>query len=226
MAAFWYWENLWQLYSRTGLRGNWFLGRVLEDFDRSLALDQREGLYMWDYEDVELISEDPGFFTTLFSERPFVELFLDEIDQGDIVADFGAAEGFFSALASQCGAQSLYCFEPGETPLKRNMELNGNPSFQGVQKFVGTDLGIDDYFETEKDPDVVKMDIQGAELPALRSAEKLIQRASPIIFLEIHEEKHIVDGSRSDIYSLLGDAGYSKTFERKRRNDILTVWKP
>jgi hypothetical protein len=225
VVAFWYWEKLWQLYSRTGLRGNWFLGRVLENFDRSLALDQKEDLYIWDYEDVELISEDPDFFTTLFSERPFVELFIEQIDQGDIVADFGAAEGFFSALASQSGAQYLYCFEPGETKLKENMELNGDPNFQRVKKFVGTDLVIDDYFETERDPDVVKMDIQGAELPALRSAEELIQRASPVLFLEIHEEKHIVDGSRSDIYSLLCDAGYSKTFERKRRNDLLTVWR-
>ena len=46
---------------------------------------------------------------------------------------------------------------------------------------------LDDFFEERGVvPDVIKMDVQGAELEALKGAERLLREHHPVLFLEVH----------------------------------------
>ena len=48
-------------------------------------------------------------------------------------------------------------------------------------------ITLDDYFlGREVVPDVIKIDVQGAELEALKGAERLLREHHPVLFLEIH----------------------------------------
>ena len=59
-----------------------------------------------------------------------------------------------------------------------------------------TTLSIDDFVKEEKLPkvDVIKMDIEGAELDALRGAEETIRTFKPRLAISVyHKPKDIVD---------------------------------
>lgn len=58
--------------------------------------------------------------------------------------------------------------------------------------------------------DVVKIDVEGAELPVLIGAEKTISKFSPILFIEINQEACISAGYEAkDIFEFLAKLGYS-----------------
>lgn len=70
-------------------------------------------------------------------------------------------------------------------------------------------------------PDVVKMDIEGAEILALRGMRGLLHspRAPRVIFLELHPEFLPAFGASSDdVLALLRDAGYMIEHEARRQD--------
>lgn len=71
---------------------------------------------------------------------------------------------------------------------------------------------LDDFF-ADKDaaPDVIKIDVQGAEMQVLRGARKIIENNSPILFLEVHP--HLLGSfgtSLQEIHAFLQDNGYDR----------------
>ncbi len=50
-------------------------------------------------------------------------------------------------------------------------------------------------------PDVIKLDIEGSEVEALRGAQRLLREVRPVLVIELH-------GTNAEIAALLGDAGY------------------
>jgi len=70
--------------------------------------------------------------------------------------------------------------------------------------------------------DLIKIDIEGAELPCLRGAEHTLRRFRPILIVEIQDLTSSVAGYRaSDILSFLSELGY--TFETIRHGGRLTA---
>ena len=63
---------------------------------------------------------------------------------------------------------------------------------------------LDDFIASAPLPDAIKCDIEGAEIEALRGAEKLLRTSQPWVLCEIHSESN--DRSAREI---LGDFGYS-----------------
>lgn len=71
-------------------------------------------------------------------------------------------------------------------------------------------LSLDDFFEDKEImPDVIKLDVEGAEVRVLRGMEKLMKRYAPKIFVEVHPEKlPNFQASADEVLLLLIDNGY------------------
>lgn len=68
--------------------------------------------------------------------------------------------------------------------------------------------------------DVIKIDVEGSELPILRGALKTIEKYKPKLIIEINEETFIAGGyHKSDVLELLRKCGY--TFSMIKRNGSL-----
>ncbi len=72
-------------------------------------------------------------------------------------------------------------------------------------------VSIDDYSEVYSKPNIVMMDIEGAELSAVRGAQKLIKEHAPIFFISIHRPEFILDrsnGTKQELIQIFLDNGY------------------
>lgn len=71
-------------------------------------------------------------------------------------------------------------------------------------------------------PTVIKLDIEGAEILALRGARELLsgKRKPRCLFVEVHDTLlQGFDSSSDEVFQLLSQFGYTKTVYRKRRGD-------
>lgn len=71
---------------------------------------------------------------------------------------------------------------------------------------------LDNFLDARKDihPDVIKIDIEGAELPCLRGARRTIERFSPLLIIEVQKHSAGIAGySQKDILDYLASLGYS-----------------
>jgi len=73
-------------------------------------------------------------------------------------------------------------------------------------------IALDDFIYKQGNPapDVVKMDIEGGEGPALAGMRHLMKEASPIFLIELHGEK-----AASEVWDILSTAGYTLHAMRK-----------
>jgi hypothetical protein len=78
-------------------------------------------------------------------------------------------------------------------------------------------------------PEVIKMDIEGSEADALRGAECLLRKASPIIFLSTHgdavkEECRMFLASLGfDMDLLVGDETGTEFIVKRRESEVVPV---
>lgn len=67
-------------------------------------------------------------------------------------------------------------------------------------------------------PDFIKMDVEGAELAALKGAENILANSRPLLLIEMEEKTLKAAGTdKSAIARLLGSYGYQAAFLRKGR---------
>lgn len=146
-------------------------------------------------------------------ELEVLAAFQREITAGDVVWDVGANVGTYSLLAALSGAQAE-AFEPGESArarLRRNAELNGvtvtlhdvalseengeavltTESRSGIRRL--SEDGAGDTVSTRRadgidapQPDVVKIDVEGAELRVLQGMRDTLADARTV-FVEVHD---------------------------------------
>lgn len=156
---------------------------------------------------------DNSHFISLVDENMFVEKFLDEVVEDSIVADLGACKGFYSCLSALVSNQNIYSFEfapENLKALKKNKELNEFDNTNIIEKAasntngsVNADFGnhgtncigkgnnevktvcLDQFFRDKDNPDIIKIDVEGAELHALKGMERILD-SKPEIFLELH----------------------------------------
>ena len=108
-----------------------------------------------------------------------------QIDEGSVVVDCGAAEGFFG-LDNIDKIKLLYIFECDEEwieALKYTFKPYEN-KVQIISKYVGAEdnesmVTIDTFFEGKR-VDFIKMDIEGYEVDVLSGAEKLLSSDEPL----------------------------------------------
>lgn len=72
-------------------------------------------------------------------------------------------------------------------------------------------VSIDDYCKTFSPPNVIMMDIEGAELSVVRGAKEVMAKYAPIFFISIHKPfflDHRSGGTKEDLMELFYDNKY------------------
>lgn len=140
--------------------------------------------------------------------------------------DVGAYHGFYTSIAAQ--RVNVTSFEQSKTNcnvIKRNAQTaevidrpvwssheelsvpdnEGSTLKTGRGNTIKKSVRLDDYIE--KDPDLVKIDVEGAELNVLKGAEEILEKNRPVLIIEVHNGR-IMGGETEDIYRILDLYGY------------------
>jgi FkbM family methyltransferase len=160
-------------------------------------------------------------------EAPVQEFMRAHVRPGDVVYDVGAHIGFLSLCAASLGAR-VFAFEASPANaarLRRTAELNRLPiepveaavwdAEEGVALLPGgsasewrpapggptTGVTLDGFAASHPGPDLLKIDVEGAEARVLNGARSLLADRRPIVLCEIHGSE-----VREDVLRLL--AGY------------------
>ena len=140
-------------------------------------------------------------------EPPVQRALADRLSPGDTFFDVGANAGFFSILAArQVGATGL-CVAVEPDPAIANIvaaqaELNGFDNVAVVRKLVTASGGgewpwtvggvatptttIDQLTRGFRPPTVIKIDVEGLEIEALRGGEATLREHRPSLVIEAH----------------------------------------
>lgn len=167
------------------------------------------------------------------SEPLVQEALVRYLARGSVLYDVGANVGFLTAIgARHVGAEgAVYAFEPSPetaTALRRNLVRNGLENVMVIERAVAAEVGVarldsDDpltarlgtsgiWVETTtidamrselRPPDVVKIDVEGAEADVLRGMRATLTDVRPVVICEIHGE------TGAECVELLGAAGYA-----------------
>jgi FkbM family methyltransferase len=102
---------------------------------------------------------------------------------------------------------------------------------QDDRMVVAEAVALDEFFATRGDlPDVIKIDVQGAELDVLRGAAGILERHHPALLLEVHPSLiGNFGGTVTELYELLARHGYQLrrfTDHRGERAGLIDVRKP
>ena len=164
---------------------------------------------------------------------------LNRIDDNSVFYDIGGFQGYHTLLGSL--GEKVYTFEPDPNNLEKlykNIELNPEQEIEVIEKPVWSEVKelsleigkegessvgngeikkksttIDKFIfeENRTPPDIIKIDVEGAEQKVLEGAEKTLEKHSPEIFIEVHGEKELekFESSEEDIDTLLKSKGYN-----------------
>lgn len=125
------------------------------------------------------------------------------------------------ALSNEVGTAVLFTDGvEGRSPSLRQVGERGEVQVETVT--------LDDYLErTNIWPSAIKMDIEGAEILALRGARRLLgsERAPRMIFLELHPNFITAFGSSTEeVKGLLRDHGYAARDVAEREDQLHVVY--
>lgn len=168
----------------------------------------------------------------LYYEPGEVPYFRELLKGRNTFFDVGANIGFYSYLAAAAGVRKIVAFEltPEYATFTRESFKRNRISGEVVNQAVGNPLGrasysdplagadgealsLDEYARTNNAyPDIIKMDIEGYELDALRNAHEILLR-KPALDISIHSSFLLSRGqSTEDVLTLLAGYGYRITW--------------
>jgi len=75
---------------------------------------------------------------------------------------------------------------------------------------------LDDYFAAGTPINVIKVDVEGLELQVFRGAERILRESAPLLVFEC-ENRHLEEGSVSDVLRFLRERGYDGAFVQRGR---------
>lgn len=142
--------------------------------------------------------------------------------------DVGSGFGYFCVIAAKTARpEGVHAFEPGPAYgfLEYNNRRLGAGRWHTYQAFAGAapdsasmTVDLDDYAGRNGDPTIVKIDVDGAEISVLESAANTLQRAQPILFLEVHfKGSQDYSEIREQLLETLSDLPYQYHFCRNHR---------
>lgn len=200
------------------------------------------------------VTEQEDLYHTLI-ENDYIRIFKSVINENSIVCDVGAHHGIYSILGLK--GKKVHGFEIStdnfEKALK-NLKLNTDDEadFDLVRKPVwdkeekisiedkdsGTNqvgkgskeleaISLDKYFSNKEDPDIIKIDVEGAEGQVLKGSEKLLKRSKPKLFIEFHTNNRLDSFGYSflELKSFLEDLDYDFPYVEERGSQRLVVAK-
>lgn len=149
----------------------------------------------------------------------------EHLSRNDVFYNIGARWGIFSLFAEKCelDPEDVHSFEADDHAfeiLRRNVGNHHVINNVYVSDSDGRkSITLDSYIDTNDMATVIKMDIEGAELKALRGAETLLEQQMPTLFIEVHPE-YIKDmgGTQQELITILTDSGYNLKIARTDSN--------
>ena len=81
----------------------------------------------------------------------------------------------------------------------------------GTNRIVVPVVSLDDYFNGQRYPDILKIDVEGAELDVFRGADRILSQRKPFIVFEC-EQRHLPSGTVFDAFRYLEAKGYRGHF--------------
>lgn len=148
--------------------------------------------------------------------------------------DVGAHIGYVTKAALLMGvpAEQIHAFE--RVPFRyHTLELNcTSEGVRTVRASVsdeaeGNKTTLDEYAEKSAPPDVVKIDVEGAEYRVLTGTERVLSEYVPTIYLEVHPEQLAENAiDESDVFEFLEDRGYRLEFMNHRSEDFDWIDEP
>jgi hypothetical protein len=114
---------------------------------------------------------------------------------GSACFDLGSGSGFYALVFASRGASRVLAVEADPSTcvrLRRNVAANPAlvQSVEVSEARVGPEAGLDElaYGPGGFVPDLVKMDVEGNEVAALRGAQRLLAERKPHVIIETHSE--------------------------------------
>ena len=123
--------------------------------------------------------------------------------------NFSNIHVFKNAVSDKKETVKLYCVDPHNRGMNRILENEGNVDY--VYSIVESTT-LDEIVEKNniEKLDLIKIDIEGYEMHALRGAIRVLKRFRPILFVEIGYTRLIKNKtSPNELVKLLEDLGYS-----------------
>lgn len=126
----------------------------------------------------------------------------------EVAREFPAVECRPLALSAEPGRAEFCHFTQldGWSGLRRNPEVSDE---QGAPQYIEVDVSTLDAELSGRSPQVLKIDVEGAELGVLEGGRELLARARPVIVFEHVPEASAVYGYDSgQLWDLLSNCGY------------------
>ena len=151
-------------------------------------------------------------------EQPVLQELIDSVSRNDVFWDVGGHLGVYSSFVGQ-RVDQVVAFEPNTSRraiLKRNLKKN---NVEGIVRsdFLGD--GSSDSVTTDSldlpTPTMMKMDIEGGELAALKGMRELLQKVGlQLLFVELHPASAVGSWGLSEaecntVRTLLRSAGFT-----------------
>lgn len=195
---------LFRLWARTGVALGW-LRQSVEKNAHSFKNNKRSTLILGDTNiecDLEdKIQRDIYFFG---AHNPIESFFVSQmLEEDDVIVDVGANTGFYTLLMAQkAKVGKVFGFEPvpkNFSILKHNISFSPHVHKINLQNHglwherdllenAYEVLPLDEFCQSFAKLDFIKMNIEGAELSALRGAQKTIERLRPQFMIEINRK--------------------------------------
>jgi hypothetical protein len=155
-------------------------------FDKQVTFAGNPENPLWTLRSSKVDGQEPGVVRWISDNAGVMSCFVD----------IGANLGFFSVLAADCmPSGKIYSFEPSEYLrgwLNISMAEKKNVQWTAVGKFVGAKstkqmVSLDDYFALQNAiPDLVKIDVDGAETDILKGGQGLLKNGKTCWLIEVH----------------------------------------
>lgn len=198
----------WEKYQRSyNLQRGDFIDRNFSTIVGDFSVSIPENAESWYNEEHDWYIEEhePG----LSSELSNV------LDSGTVFYDIGSQYGYFIEFALRAGVEpsDIHAFEADPFRWEHLMSEYADTGVHTNGKRVSEETTSEkitiDFYASQRPPDVIKIDVEGAEAAVVSGMKDTLSSKKPIIYIEMHPTKLSDFGnSVEDVYNILQDNEY------------------
>lgn len=199
----------------------------------------------------EVKLKDEKDFNVIISEKTYLNKFIDKINPETVAADVGSYHGLFALIGAN--GKKSYAFEidsDNMDRIKENIGLNPDKKVSLIEKAVWSEkttleiqtgkeqesrignskekiktIVLDEFFKDKEKPDIIKIDVEGAEGQVLKGTKSILEKFHPTLFVEFHCGSMLQNFGYSygELKKFLQDLGYEFSFVKDRWEQKLVI---